>query len=72
MVGTNTLKNAEGSARDVKKPETRNTTYEVLPNSDENNCKYLIILFFGKKLVFFLRAVFPIQTRSILDTFLSH
>ncbi|XP_009892225.1 PREDICTED: mis18-binding protein 1 [Charadrius vociferus] len=37
VVGTDVLKNAEDSARDVKKPETRNTTYEVLPNSDGNN-----------------------------------
>ncbi|KAM6133632.1 mis18-binding protein 1 [Phoenicopterus ruber ruber] len=36
VVGTDVLKNAEGSSRDVKKPETRNTTYEVLPKNDEN------------------------------------
>ncbi|XP_050753901.1 mis18-binding protein 1 [Gymnogyps californianus] len=36
VVGTDVLKNAEDSARDVKKPETRNTTYEVLPQNDEN------------------------------------
>ncbi|XP_040974371.1 mis18-binding protein 1 isoform X2 [Aquila chrysaetos chrysaetos] len=36
VVDTDVLKNAEGSARDVKTPETRNTTYEVLPRSDKN------------------------------------
>ncbi|KAM6254420.1 mis18-binding protein 1 [Spheniscus humboldti] len=36
VVGTDALKNAEDSARDVKKPETRNTTYEVSPKNDEN------------------------------------
>ncbi|KAM7110273.1 mis18-binding protein 1 isoform 1-T1 [Ciconia maguari] len=36
VVGMDVLKNAEDSARDVKKPETRNTTYEVLPKNDEN------------------------------------
>ncbi|GAB0191214.1 mis18-binding protein 1 [Grus japonensis] len=35
-VVTDALKNAEDSARNVKKPETRNTTYEVLPKNDEN------------------------------------
>ncbi|XP_049684415.1 mis18-binding protein 1 isoform X3 [Accipiter gentilis] len=30
------LKNAKGSARVVKKPETRNTTYEVLLKNDKN------------------------------------
>ncbi|XP_035756337.1 mis18-binding protein 1 [Egretta garzetta] len=34
---TDMLKNAEDSARKVKKPEVRNTTYEVLPKNDENN-----------------------------------
>ncbi|XP_009698583.1 PREDICTED: mis18-binding protein 1, partial [Cariama cristata] len=36
VVGTDVLKNAGDSARDVKKPETRNTTYEVLSQNDEN------------------------------------
>ncbi|XP_010295056.1 PREDICTED: mis18-binding protein 1 [Phaethon lepturus] len=36
VVGMDVLKNTEDSARDVKKPETRNTTYEVLPKHDEN------------------------------------
>lgn len=45
VVSTDALKNAEDSARDVKKPETRNTTYEVSPKNDENACEYLIILF---------------------------
>ncbi|XP_075006781.1 mis18-binding protein 1 isoform X2 [Calonectris borealis] len=36
VVGTDVLKNAGDSARDVKNPETRNTTYEVLPTNDEN------------------------------------
>lgn len=49
-VDMDVLKNAKGSARDVKKPETRNTTYEVLPKNDKNACGYLIILFFRKKL----------------------
>lgn len=57
------LKNAKGSARVVKKPETRNTTYEVLLKNDKNACGYLIILFFRKKLEC-LRAVFP--TKSYL------
>ncbi|XP_064317276.1 mis18-binding protein 1 [Phalacrocorax carbo] len=34
--GTDVLKNAGGSARAAKKPETRNTTYEVLPKNNEN------------------------------------
>ena len=50
VVHTDVLKNAEDSARGVRKPETRNnTTYEVLPKSHENTCGYLIILFFRKK-----------------------
>ncbi|XP_009977216.1 PREDICTED: mis18-binding protein 1, partial [Tauraco erythrolophus] len=36
VVGRDVLKDAEGSAKHVKKPETRNTTYEVLPKNDEN------------------------------------
>ncbi|KAM6068974.1 mis18-binding protein 1 [Theristicus caerulescens] len=36
VVGTDVLRNAEASAREVKKPDTRNTTYEVLPKNDEN------------------------------------
>ncbi|XP_010175450.1 LOW QUALITY PROTEIN: mis18-binding protein 1, partial [Antrostomus carolinensis] len=36
VVGTEVLRNAEDSARNVKKPETRNTTYEVSPKNDEN------------------------------------
>ncbi|XP_052639668.1 mis18-binding protein 1 [Harpia harpyja] len=36
VVDTDVLKNAKGSARHVKKPETRNTTYEVLPKNDKN------------------------------------
>ncbi|KAM6444551.1 mis18-binding protein 1 [Rhynochetos jubatus] len=36
VVGTEGLKNAEVPAKDVKNPETRNTTYEVLLQHDEN------------------------------------
>ncbi|XP_042655235.1 mis18-binding protein 1 isoform X2 [Tyto alba] len=40
VVGTEMLKDAEESAREVKKPETRNnTTYEVLPENDESACR---------------------------------
>ncbi|KAM9291413.1 mis18-binding protein 1 [Morus bassanus] len=34
--GPDVLKNAEGSEGEVRKPETRNTTYEVLPKNNEN------------------------------------
>ncbi|XP_014792244.1 PREDICTED: mis18-binding protein 1-like isoform X2 [Calidris pugnax] len=36
VVGTDVLINGKGSARNAKKPERRNTTYEVLPKNDEN------------------------------------
>ncbi|XP_030308369.1 mis18-binding protein 1 [Calypte anna] len=36
MVDTDVLKTTKDSARNVKKPETRNTTYEVSPRNDEN------------------------------------
>ncbi|KAM9381011.1 mis18-binding protein 1 [Phaethornis superciliosus] len=36
VVDTDVLKITKDSARNVKKPETRNTTYEVSPRNDEN------------------------------------
>ncbi|XP_010114204.1 PREDICTED: mis18-binding protein 1 [Chlamydotis macqueenii] len=36
VVRTDVLKNAGDSAKNVKKPETRNTTYVVSPRNDEN------------------------------------
>uniref|UniRef100_A0A803XU33 Mis18-binding protein 1 n=1 Tax=Meleagris gallopavo TaxID=9103 RepID=A0A803XU33_MELGA len=36
MVDTDEAESAEDSARDVRKRETRNTTYEVLPRKDEH------------------------------------
>ncbi|XP_009471036.1 PREDICTED: mis18-binding protein 1 [Nipponia nippon] len=36
VVGADVLQNAEDSAREAEKPDTRNTTYEVLPKNDEN------------------------------------
>lgn len=50
VVGADVLKNGKDSAGGVKKPEDRNTTYEVLPKNSENACKYLIILSLEKKL----------------------
>lgn len=57
-VGMDLLKNAEDLARGAKKPEISNTTYEVLPNNDENACEYLITLLFGRRSAFF-ESCFP-------------
>ena len=41
VVDTDKVQSAEDSARNVRKRETRNTTYEVLSRKDEHTCESL-------------------------------